>query len=149
MAMRIALSALVFLLGGLLLVACGDDSEGGNSGSNQTTPSQAVAGAAAVEMSMQDFKFEPDKLSAQPGAEFTVHLKNEGQSPHTFTISGLDVDSVLQPGATSSVTFTPDKDGMLTFFCRFHQAQGMQGVMTVGSGGGQTAGSAGGAAPGY
>lgn len=59
----------------------------------------------------------------------TVHLHNEGDEAHTFTIEEADVDETLQPGDTRDVEVTvPDAD-VTTIFCRFHQGQGMQGAI--------------------
>jgi plastocyanin len=101
----------------LVLGACG--------GGGDTTGDGATG---ATSVSMVDNAFEPSSLSVSSGAE--VELTNDGQSPHTFTVEGDTIDEEVDPGASSSVTIDLDP-GTYDFICRFHEAQGMTGTLTV------------------
>ena len=117
---------LLLLSLGLLAGAC-NSGDGGASGSN------AKAGQG-IGMEMDDFYFKPADVSGEAGEEITVELQNEGSATHTFTVSGLNADQVVEPGETATVTVTPDGDGTFAFFCRFHRSQGMEGKLAVGAG---------------
>ena len=44
----------------------------------------------------------------------------------------MNIDQVLKPDETMTVTVTPKAGGDLPFYCRFHKASnGMQGTITV------------------
>lgn len=92
-----------------------------------------VVGMSELELELDDFYFEPTILQGEAGQTVTFSLFNEGDAPHTFTIEDQDIDEVLDPGqedVTVEVTF-PDS-GEVLFICRFHEAQGMVGGLTVG-----------------
>src|SRR5437870_13873456 len=94
----------------------------------------------AVSLEQDDFYFQPTNLTGEVGKPLHVSLKNEGKTSHTFTIDSLNIDQVLKPDETMTVTVTPKAGGDLPFYCRFHKASnGMQGTITV-SGGGSSGG---------
>jgi plastocyanin len=72
-----------------------------------------------------------------------VTLENEGTMPHTFTIDAAKVDVTVQPDTKGTATVKLPASGALAFYCKFHQATGMQGAffdkpgatVTGGSGG--------------
>lgn len=113
---------------------------------------KTVTGMSSVNVEMDDFYFEPTVLKGKPGQKLTLHLENEGQAPHTFTLSGQNIDKVVQPGDEATVTITfPDKTTV--FDCRFHVAQGMRGVLqtaggSAGASGGSSSDSSGGGSSG-
>jgi plastocyanin len=76
-----------------------------------------------------DFYFGPTFIAARAGQQFSVELRNEGSTRHTFT--GVGVDLELAPGAARTVTLTAPGEGTAEFHCRFHQSQGMQGAVYV------------------
>ncbi|HXG43030.1 MAG TPA: cupredoxin domain-containing protein [Dehalococcoidia bacterium] len=83
-----------------------------------------------LSLEADDFYFEPKELRAQAGQTLTLRIENEGRSAHTFTVESLGVDVELAPGEERTVTLTPTDT--VAFVCRFHQAQGMTGQITVG-----------------
>src|SRR5438874_13517346 len=119
------------LLGVLALVAAfGAEACGGSDEEKTTTP-------GAVSLEHDDFYFQPTKLTGELGKPLQVALKNEGKASHSFTIDSLNIDQVLKPDETMTVTVTPKAGGDLPFYCRFHKASnGMQGTITVSGGGG-------------
>src|SRR5438094_757344 len=124
-----------------LAEACGGSDE------EKTTTQVTTQGTApeAVSLEQDDFYFQPTTLSGEAGKPLQVALKNEGKASHTFTIDSLNIDEVLKPDETKTVTVTPTAGGDLPFYCRFHKASnGMQGTITVSgsSGAGATSPSA-------
>jgi plastocyanin len=85
---------------------------------------------SAIDLEQDDFYFNPTFIKGgTPGATITVHLKNEGKNPHTFTSASLGVDQVVNPDETKDVTITLPQSGASEFHCRFHQqSNGMQGA---------------------
>lgn len=131
-----AISLLISL--SLVLAACsGDGGEG--------TPPVSLEGevndhgtatveGGSMEMEADDFYFEPTFVNAEPGTTVDVEVTNEGETAHTFTIDGQDVDIELDPGESETAKVTIPDSGNLPFFCRFHIDQGMQGAFVTSSG---------------
>src|SRR4051812_5017656 len=146
---------ILVLLGAALLVfaACGgDNSSGGTTttGSTTTTGGGSVAAPAVtlsgkvsnhgagdatggdIDVELDNdgsgFYIGPTFIKATAGETVTVHLKNTGSAPHTFTIDALNVDKELQPGDTADVDVTLPASGATPFYCKFHKASGMQGA---------------------
>lgn len=86
-----------------------------------------------VEIEMYDDYFEPTVLKGTPGQKVELELKNEGENPHTLTISGQSVDKEIQPGDEGEVDVTFPQSGQLEFVCRFHESKGMIGALQAGS----------------
>lgn len=82
-----------------------------------------------IELEVNDFYFNPTFIKGgTPGAIITVHVKNEGKNPHTFTSIALVVDQQVNPGETKDVMIRLPQAGATEFHCRFHQqSNGMQG----------------------
>lgn len=85
-----------------------------------------------LEMEADDFYFGPTFVKATPGQTFSIQLRNDGESPHTFTSTALGIDEQLDPKQRKTVTVTAPQSGVALFFCRLHQAQGMQGAVFIG-----------------
>jgi len=88
----------------------------------------ADGAAASVDIEVDDNYFSPTFIKAAPGAKVTVHLENEGDNTHTFTLDGESVDQTLDPGAETTVTVDVPESGSLRFSCNFHSGMGMQGA---------------------
>ena len=133
-----AASALV-----IALAACGGDGGGNIEEGGSTT----IGGMAAelhgtkdvsnetgkVEIELYDDYFEPTILEGKPGQKVTLELKNEGDNPHTLTISDQEVDQEVQPGDEAEADVTFPQSGQLAFVCRFHESNGMVGALEVSS----------------
>ena len=153
----------VLLAGGLFLsslalVACGGDDSSDSASSSPTStsaPAQAsnptatttasapatapaAGNAVTLNVSVIDFGYNPAALNVQPGQTVTLNVTNSGQSPHTFTISGV-VDSAVGAGATRQAQFAAGQSGSLQYFCTVHGARLMSGTLTIGSGGASAA----------
>jgi plastocyanin len=127
---------LVAVVSALVLLgsACGsDDSNGGGGGGDG-------GGGATVEVTAQDFSFDPTTVELEPGAETTVTLVNEGEQEHSFTSEELDIDVEAEGGEEAETTVTAPDSGSFDFFCRYHADQ-MKGTISVG---GEASGAGGG-----
>lgn len=130
-----------YLVGTVLVIAimaayaCGSDDEGitGNEDGGGTSSRQTV------EVTLKDFSFTPGKLQVEADQELEIRLTNSGDATHTFTIDEFGVDTEIQPRTETTVLVTPSEAGRFTYYCRFHEAQQMEGVLTVGDQGGAAA----------
>jgi plastocyanin len=104
--------------------AFGGYGSGGSSGGG--------AGGSPLKVQIQQgvggLVFIPSKVSVKRGTQIVV--ADPGSFQHTFTVPGQGIDVVNDPGQfqTLAITIPP---GTYTFVCRFHQAQGMTGTLTV------------------
>jgi nitrous-oxide reductase len=87
-------------------------------------------------MAVRSF-FAPDVIRVNRGDRVIVHVTNIEQTRdelHGFAINDYDINLVIDPGETKTVTFTADKSGVYAFYCtNFCSAlhQEMQGYMLV------------------
>ena len=58
---------------------------------------------ASLEVEADDYYFSPTFVKVQPGEKVTITLKNEGNTTHTFTSTGLDVDKQVSAGQVGQV----------------------------------------------
>jgi plastocyanin len=131
--MRKHLRLIVVLLSvALVAAACGSDEPTTAPTPTQTpteTPTETPTGADdEVQVALQDFAFSPADITIAAGGK--VELTNTGQAPHTFTLSGTDVDVTVEAGEDASVDITLAAD-TYELMCRFHAGQGMVGTLTV------------------
>jgi plastocyanin len=156
---KLALIGLLFCLG---LTACASDPEGEPAPEAEQTaeavaPTDATSATEAggteapvslsgelsnhgigqleggnLEMEADDFYFEPTFVGADAGASTVVVIHNEGDVPHTFTIDEMGIDETIEPGQEVEVDVTLPDQLPVRFYCRFHQAQGMQGAFFAG-----------------
>lgn len=87
--------------------------------------------AHSVGVQARDFAFVPQALEVTANRELVLFVSGAGLSHHTFTIRELGVDVVLAPGETEAITVDPATREKITFFCRYHHADGMQGFLQV------------------
>ncbi len=79
----------------------------------------------------------PTSIEVPRGSQVTVHVTNIEQTTdelHGFAVCGHNVNIVIDPGETKSVTFVADKPGVFAYYCtNFCSAlhQEMQGYLTV------------------
>jgi plastocyanin len=101
---------------------------GGGGGSSDGS-SEEADGAAALTVSLVNFRFSPAKISVGSGA--SIELKDTNpQTPHTFTVKGSDIDVALDPQSSATVEIALDP-GTYDVICRFHEAQGMTATLIV------------------
>ncbi len=82
---------------------------------------------------------DPD-VHIEPGARVTIHLFNNGTSPHNFWVSALGgVPCCVAPGERGEGSFiAPTADTNVAYVCQPHEAMGMKGTFVVGEGADQT-----------
>ena len=108
--------------------ACGGGGEESPPAAQGTSPAETGNNAGATELVMRDNEFVPSDFTIQAGSEIT--LRNEGQAPHNLTVQGQNVDYDVQAGEseTESLELAP---GTYDIVCKFHEAAGMTGTLTV------------------
>ena len=129
-----------------LLAACSDDAlEPGSTSVNG--PAETID----VEITIEDFSFDPTVINIDLGDEIAAELANDGEQTHTFTVNEFLVDEELTSGQDADVSFTPNEPGEFTYFCRIHPDE-MRGTLRVTGPGGSTddqSGDGGGSGAGY
>jgi plastocyanin len=91
-----------------------------------------VVDVSMVEITLEEFSFEPTVLLGRAGQELRVVLANAGNGPHTFTMDDQDVHVPMRLGQNAQATVTiPSDDAPVLFYCRFHREQGMVGALAL------------------
>jgi nitrite reductase (NO-forming) len=93
----------------------------------------------SAEIVMEDLRFTPNQLNAKVGLPLRVRLTNRGTERHDLNFPSLHmpglqgVESILEPGATRTITLQFDQAGTHTFICSLpgHAAAGMTGAVFV------------------
>lgn len=110
---------------------------GSSSSSSAATPESSpsntvdVSSKSTFEVEQDNFYFSPSTLQGTSGQQITLTIKNDGSSPHTFTIGSENISVTLQPGDQQDVKVTFPKSGSVAFYCEFHKSMGMTGELTV------------------
>lgn len=98
---------------------------------------QREPGKVEIKMAAVRSQFGPEKIEANVGDTLILHITNIEQTSdmiHGFAISGHDLNVIIDPGETKTVTITLKKAGVFPFYCtNFCSAlhQEMQGYMVV------------------
>jgi nitrous-oxide reductase len=109
------------------------------------TSVQRSGNTVTVKMVSVRSSFEPAKLEVNQGDKVTIHVTNIEQTTdelHGLGINEYNLNIVIDPGETKSVTFVADKPGVFPFYCtNFCSAlhQEMQGYLLVKPSGGVVA----------
>jgi plastocyanin len=111
--------------------ATGSTGGGGYGGGGGTTGSSGSegGGTSVRTLTQVNYQFTPAKITVEQGDTITVSDTNPS-TPHTFTITGTDIDVANDPMQSQDVTIDLEP-GTYDFICRFHEAQGMTGTLTV------------------
>ena len=130
--------AAVALAAPLMVVACSSSASNPASApaaGGAAAPAAAAASGAAqeVKLTVKEFSYEPKELKLIANKPVKLTLENKGQLDHDLVIEGLKVKVLAKPGATESVTFTPEKAGSYDYECSVvgHKDAGMKGKVTV------------------
>jgi nitrous-oxide reductase len=81
--------------------------------------------------------FEPSKIEVNKGDKVTIHITNIEQTTdelHGFGLNEYNINVVIDPGETKTISFVADKSGVFPFYCtNFCSAlhQEMQGYLLV------------------
>jgi plastocyanin len=119
---------LLLVVVAILLPACG--------GEEGTTDGGAPAGAATVEIVLEDFSVEPATITVDPGSH-TFRVVNEGEQTHALEIEGPagEVETGdLAPGESADLVVDLGESGEYEMYCPVdgHRGQGMEGGIAVG-----------------
>ena len=98
-------------------------------GASGASGATGASGSAAVNVTQNNFVFEPNKVTVKSGTTISVQNLN-GTIPHTFTIKNTNINVVNDHGQTSQVKIDLPP-GTYEFFCRFHVSLGMKGTLVV------------------
>ena len=63
------------------------------------------------------YAFSPDHLTVYQEDTLDITIVNPEDDPHTFVLSGFNVNVPLPPQATTKVHFVANKVGVFTFLC--------------------------------
>ncbi len=63
----------------------------------------------------------PSTINTKEGQEITHHLRNLVGKQHGFTLDGMGVKVMLEPGQSKSITITPKKKGVFRYYCHLHK----------------------------
>ena len=97
----------------------------------------------AITLTLGDYRFTPETIEVTAGQPVRLTLTNvDTITPHNFIMNdeaaGLNIDTSVSAGKTTTVEFTPTTPGSYTFYCskklpfmKSHQEKGMEGTLTV------------------
>jgi plastocyanin len=128
--LAIALGAIV-----VVLTACGGGGSGGTKIAGRSANdhgSQDVTGMTSLQINEKNFYFQPTVLKGTPGQHLTLTLKNSSGTDHNFTLDAQHVNKDINAGQTETVSVTFPSSGIVSFFCAFHEHEGMAGGLQVG-----------------
>src|SRR6266550_12474 len=133
----------------MLAAACSSSSSaassasGSSSGSNKITigsdqandhGTQDATGKTTFEIEADNdssgYYFNPTILQGSAGQSITLEIKNDGSVQHNFSITSMNVNVTIQPGASQEVKVTFPQTGTVEYFCSFHHALGMAGELS-------------------
>jgi plastocyanin len=103
----------------LLLAACGSSSDGGGGGGGGAGGGGG-GGGGGLTITIKDFAFDPDTLSAPGGQQATVTITNEDSVTHSFTLDDGGVSRDVPAGQTVEVTVPFPASATAGFHCKFH-----------------------------
>jgi plastocyanin len=122
------------MAGILLLAGCGDDQLDPEA-QQEETPAEcsdvSSSGGAPAPLTMKDTFFEPLCLAMSSTQQIT--FTNAGQAVHNFSIEDQGVDIDVEAGEELTTEPVGDlvRPGTFRFVCKYHEAQGMVGTLTV------------------
>jgi len=115
------ITAAVMILG---LAGCGgDDNE------------NVLGSAGRADVVITDLGFEPSELEVRVNEEVRFTVLNQDERPHSFTLTFLDIDKEIPPGASTDITLrAPEipQAGFYSFYSKNHQSEnGYHGQIKV------------------
>jgi plastocyanin len=126
---------MIVLLTGVMLAACG--------GSEPAGPAPVSFDVSGYD----EFRFDPNTISVEAGAEVTINFQNAGALEHNWLLVSQAVDpasateadaiagantGIIGGGQSTSITFTAPPAGTYTIVCTVpgHAVGGMVGTFT-------------------
>jgi hypothetical protein len=96
-----------------------------------TSPVPIPPPGAFSSVSEADYQFTPARIVI--GTNQSLRIDNAGPSLHNLSVAGSQVDLDTAPGETTRTESIGGalKPGTYSFFCKYHRARGMVGVIIV------------------
>jgi heme/copper-type cytochrome/quinol oxidase subunit 2 len=123
----------VFLLGGmiaaLVIVSCATSEKQMTSAEimNLQPSGQIVDGVRVVKVTAQRYKFTPNPIVVKSGEKVRVELTSL-DTTHGFKLSEYDINVKIEPGKTSTATFTAGNPGEYSIACSVYCGVGHFGM---------------------
>jgi plastocyanin len=123
------------LLAALVLAGCNGNGDLETEAGDGETPAEcsdvSSSEGAPAPLTMKDNFFEPLCLVVSSTQEIT--LDNAGNTLHNFSIEDQGVDIDVEAGSETSTGPLEDlvRPGTFRFICKYHEAEGMVGTLTV------------------
>jgi plastocyanin len=121
--------ALLVVVAFLALGVAGCGSSNNKSSSTSTTsaasgttapgPTTTAAPGGSDNITIQNFKFNPDPLSAKQGSKVTVAILDDGV-PHSVTADDGSFDTGIFMKSNGPKTITVTKSGAIHYHCQVH-----------------------------
>lgn len=89
--------------------------------------------AKEIEVTEDEFKITPDRITVKKGETVTFKVKNDGTLFHTFTLEDLNKEVQVDSGDTEELNVAFDQTGTFKFICTVnaHAEKGMTGEVVV------------------
>jgi plastocyanin len=97
----------------------------------QVDHGSAPAAGAEVSLNGGDFFFEPTCTTGVTAGTVKVKVRNTGQILHNISIADQGIDKDVDKGQTIEIDVKVDQ-GPIRYFCKYHKAAGMVGVLLPG-----------------
>lgn len=134
----------------IVLAAAGCGGGGSSEGSTASTASTASSGSGGsgggapvktIRIVEKEYSLSPSSIPISKPGLYVLQGVNQGTISHGIAIegNGIDMDGpIVSPGQTSTVRVTISKGGSYEVYCPVgnHKEMGMEGHLTLGSGGG-------------
>lgn len=132
--MRAPLLSLLPVVAGLALAACG-------SGSNEAATTGAAGGGESVAIGETEYALDPSSPQVDQSGTVTIRVTNNGKIDHALEVEGQGIEEeteTIKPGESAELTVDLSKQGSYEIYCPVdgHRGLGMEGTLTVGTGGG-------------
>jgi plastocyanin len=132
-------SAVTLSVAVALLASCTSSSPAPSPAATAASPSTSASPSTGptppsgpfASVSEADYQFTPARIVIGTGQD--LHILNQGPSLHNLSVSGTQVDLDTSPGETTRTEPIGGalKPGTYPFFCKYHRARGMVGVIVV------------------
>ena len=99
-----------------LLVACASSSNG------------AAPAGPPVKITAMQWAFDPPTVMLAKGTPVELELTSKDVH-HRFYLPDFGIDVDVDPEMTTSVAFTPDREGTFAFRCEYYCGQGHEGMV--------------------
>jgi uncharacterized cupredoxin-like copper-binding protein len=116
----------------------GDDNGGGDTTAAPTTTTQpATRATGPIDVSLTDFKIDPQNPRIRKAGQVEFRVKNDGATPHNLEVEGpkgeVELPQNLDPGQTGTLRVDLSKPGKYEWYCPVddHRDFGMKGELTV------------------